>query len=281
MPGTLEAIMSGARTWMRDYPRFFSAAVSRQSLTQTLKLPHGNVLPFELSVTATNDTDTAVGSLHAPGFIASASTFSYLLDEREGLLRIQTDRVGGMVGWNVSIEGYYYEWVSDFDLRFHANNIVAEHAYNRDFSFDYITDAEEDAMALGAAVSALTAILAEMARDVDYTTPEAVSLPLSQRFRQMTQLLYGPGGLKEKYHEKAAMLGVGMDKVEVGTLRRVSRTTGRLVPEYEALEYDDARHPIRVFPRRSIQGPHYPPSDFVAATNVTYDMNGNVVAVEN
>lgn len=282
MPATLEGIMADARTYMRDHPRFFAAASAMNNVTKTYDTNHANVLLQQLEVTATNGTTVANGTLHHPDFAASATDFSYYVDEREGLIRIATPRTGGFGdGWYLNVEGYYAEWTSDIDLRFHANNVIGEHAFERDgFDFDRVPDAEADVMAIGTAVGALVSIMAETARDIDTNTPEAISLPLTQRFRQLQQLLFGEGGLYGRYAHKAQMLGVGLDRVMVGTLRRVSRTTNRLVPVYRPLEYDDARRPTRVFPRTDQMAPTYPPSDFVPARHVTYNTNGEVVIEE-
>jgi hypothetical protein len=43
-------------------------------------------------------------------------------------------------------------------------------------------------------------------------------------------------------------LGVGLYAIEVTNLRRVSRTTGRLVPLFREREYDDYTLPERILP---------------------------------
>ena len=124
-------------------------------------------------------------------------------------------------------------------------------------------------MALGAAVKGLVSLLVEMARDVDTSSPEAVSLPLTQRYRQVEDLLYGPRGLVAEYKNRAAMLNVGLEMIETITATRVSKTTGRLVPVYEPREWDDAGRPVRVFPDHHRQGTSTPGSKFVPARVVT------------
>ena len=65
------------------------------------------------------------------------------------------------------------------------------------------------------------------------------------------------------------MLGVGLDRIEVMTLRRVSRQTNRFVPLYDSREWDDNSRPRRRFPPIDQQAPSTPPSDFVPARVVT------------
>jgi hypothetical protein len=55
--------------------------------------------------------------------------------------------------------------------------------------------------------------------------------------------------LQAHYKELAAAFNVGPYRIQVLNLRRVSRTTGRLVPEYVEQEFDDRTFPpIRIFP---------------------------------
>ena len=49
--------------------------------------------------------------------------YTYLLDERNGLLRIAPDAVGSgfAAGTHINVEGYYTDWVADQDLKFHID----------------------------------------------------------------------------------------------------------------------------------------------------------------
>lgn len=267
---TIEGVMTGARTYLRDFPKFFNAVVAKRDLSTTFDLPVSNLRRDGLTVIATDNSTIATGSLNAPGFSASPTTFSYDVDEREGLVRIVTDRTGGMDGWAVNFEGYHYEWIADVDLRYFAENVIAEYAYRRDgYCLDDVPDVEEDLTSLGVAVEACFSLLAEFSRDIDVQTPEAIGLPLSTRFRQIESLLFGGSGLFDKYRTKANMLGVGLERIEVFELRRRSRTTNRLVPLYREREWDDARRPQRVFPPINQLGPSSPQPSFVPAAQVT------------
>jgi len=265
---SIESLMATSRTYMRDHKRFFQSTVSRQDGSRTFQLPHPNVSPAGLNVYAVSGSSIYEGY---PNGTPSASTFGYQLDERNGLLRLSSTITGGFPsGTYVNVEGYYFTWVTDEDLVFFVENTVAEHQYHRpEFLLSAVSDVEADAIALGSAVEALWSQLIEFARDIDISTPEAVSVPATQRYRQMEDLLFSPSGLVNKYKSKAAMLGIGLDKAEMFHLRRISRTTGRLVPVYKSREWDDAARPLRLFPPNPTNLPTTPPSDFIPARVVT------------
>ena len=70
-------------------------------------------------------------------------------------------------------------------------------------------------------------------------------IPASQRFRQIWELA---GFYTTTYKQEAAMLGVGLDRIEQFTLRRVAYLTNRLVPLLREREVDNPAPPQRVLP---------------------------------
>src|SRR4029077_2972771 len=82
---SIESLMSSSRTYMRDHKRFFQSTVSRQDGSRTFQLPHPNVSPAGLYVTAVGGTSVYEGR---PNAVATDTVFGYQLDERNGLLRI-------------------------------------------------------------------------------------------------------------------------------------------------------------------------------------------------
>jgi hypothetical protein len=59
---------------------------------------------------------------------------------------------------------------------------------------------------------------------------------------------------QEQYHNLCSALNIGLWRVEMATLRRISRTTNKLVPIYMAQEVDDARMPERVYMQNDLTG---------------------------
>jgi hypothetical protein len=262
MGRSIESLMLDSRSWIRDFPVFFTASSPAVTTNnRTINLSHPNVLRAGLHVWATDGSATVEG---APDTIEAQTGFTYLLDERNGMMRIGQAPSGGFpANMHINVEGYYVNWVADQDLKFHITNVIAEFAYGQAaWTLDDISDVEADLIALQAASEVLFSLLVQYSRDIDVTTPQAMHIPATQRFHQVHQMLYGPGGLAAKVKEKQDMLGVGLGRAEVGTLRRVSRTTNRLVPVYVVREYDDISRPRRLFTEPDAMGQFNPPTGF-------------------
>lgn len=260
--------MSGARTYLRDFPQYFTASVPKQGTPRVFQLPHKNVAPQELFVEGIGPVDTRLGVLQTGGATAANDEFLYTLDVREGLVKIL---VAPVDGWGdiqfFNIGGYYFEWVAPADLRFATEVVVAEHADDDpEFRLDTIGDAHADVICLGASIEVLWSLMFQFSRDIDISTPEAIGLPLTQRFRQVEDLL---ARLTDKYKTKALMLGVGLERIRVSQLRRQSYTTNRYVPVYKMREWDDASFPVRLFPEIDQNDPSTPPEGFTPAKAIT------------
>lgn len=107
---------------------------------------------------------------------------------------------------------------------------------------------EEILVSLLATVESLWALSTDASLDIDVQTAEGTNIPRGQRYRQLIGQI---DLLTDKYKELSLMMGVGLFAPEVMNLRRVSRTTGRLVPIFQPREYDEHGEPHRVLPRRS------------------------------
>jgi hypothetical protein len=106
---------------------------------------------------------------------------------------------------------------------------------------------EEVLVALMASIEALWALSTDAATDIDVVTSEGTHIPRGQRWRQLIAQI---DILTDKYRDISGMLGVGLYAPEVLTLRRVSKTTGRLVPIFTPREFDETGPPIRRVPPR-------------------------------
>src|ERR1035441_5970030 len=85
----------------------------------------------------------------------------------------------------------------------------------------------------------------DSATDIDITTGEGTTVSRTSRHESLMRQI---AALEDRYVKDCLVLNVGPYRMEVGDLRRVSQTTGRLVPSYKAREYDDHRYPVRKLP---------------------------------
>ena len=246
-PVSVETIVAAARVHLRDTERFFQATVTRNSdASMTFKLPHPNVVERGLVV-------QLVGSSASQSL---ATPEDFVLDARNGLIRLNEVPPDG----HLNVEGYYHQWFTADDMEYFARQIVIQHAHHvSSFSFEELPLAEADLMALGTVVEALWSLVLELARDIDLNTPEAVSLPLSQRYNQVMSAL---GAFENEYKTRAEALNVGLYRIEMFTLRRISLTTGRYVPIFRGREFDDASPPTRVFLPIPPIGSTTPPDEY-------------------
>lgn len=229
-----------ARNYLRDFPKFFQ--LTFDAVGRTYELGHINVDPDTLYVATYIGTDLTELE---PGT-------DYHLDSRNGILRLATTP---QATTQVMIEGYYYEWVLPADLDFYAQHAINSHTYNLSTSSGPVSGSTTsmsslhpvvvEVIGIAAVIEALWALLTEYARDIDVMTSESIHIPASQRFRMVEQLLQY---WQKQYESKAKALNIGLNRIEVFTLRRVSRTTNRLVPLFKSKELGDYGPIERLFP---------------------------------
>jgi hypothetical protein len=171
----------------------------------------------------------------------SASSY-YSLDARNGILRFnQTPSASA----NILVEGYYYEWVLPSDLDFYAVHAIEQHVYNLDLPLESMSAIVIDTIGMSCVVEALWGLLTEYSRDIDITTSESVHIPASQRFRMVQSLL---DYWSKAYERQAKALNIGLERIEIMNLRRVSRSTNRYVPIYKSKELGEYGPIERLFP---------------------------------
>ena len=222
-----------ARTFLRDFPKFFQT--SFEATTRTYELGHPNIDADVLYI-ATNTSGAST-----PTVLASTE---YSLDARNGILRLASTPAANK---NLMVEGYYYEWVHPTDLKFYTKHAINEHVYNLSIPLENMSKIVIDTIGISAVVQSLWALLSEYSRDIDVMTSESVHIPGSQRFRMVQSLLEY---WQSSYERNARSLNIGINRIEVMNLSRVSRTTNRYVPIYRARELSDYGPIERIFPER-------------------------------
>lgn len=223
-------------------------------------------------ISTTNLSAFTVGSGGTPADLVLGTDFT--LDEENGVVRL-TDALAMDV--LLIVEGVAYGLFTDEELEHFVHDATLQHTNGREvrtrykddrgfikydetpMALDNLPEVENLLVAILATIEALWALSTDMSTDIDITTSEGTHVPRSQRYQQTR---YQIEMLTEKYEKLCAQLNVGLGRIEVSTLRRISRTTGRLVPIFKPREYDDTTLPTRVLP--TIDGrdgdPDGPPS---------------------
>lgn len=226
---TLADVEEIARRYLRDFPKFFQTTF--EVVGRTYELGQTNIDTTSLWVALYDGTTTT----------ELAST-SYSLDERNGILRLTT--LPG-AGTTIMVEGYYYEWVTPSDLSFYSYHALEKHLHTMDVPLESMAPAVVDVIGMAAVVETLWALMTEYGRDIDVITSESVHIPASQRFRMTQTLLQF---WDNEYKTAAKALNIGLERLEIFNLRRVSRLTNRLVPLYKAREIGDYSPMERLWP---------------------------------
>ena len=190
----------------------------------------------------------------------------YTLEAREGIVvfRGQTHPQEGV---EYVAEGVRSNLFDEEEIELFVDTAFELHTNNRTPAVNYsgLSGAEVYLVALLAKIEALWILITSASYDINIHAPEGMFIPRQQRYQQLQELR---AATEEQYREMSNALGVGLYRVEMFDLRRVSRLTGRLVPIYLPREVDDTRPPQRVLPGMSSMGGRVAPN-----TVTTYDLH--------
>lgn len=229
-----------ARKMFKDDPVFFQHVLTTSGQDLSYELPVTNIQSGTLTVVLDDDN---------PGTSLTVNT-DYTIDNDNGWIKLVT---GGALselpaaGISIFIEGYHYEWFSESSLEGYVE--ISLDRYQQSEGLTRFTKLIQipvyaDTMATAGLVEALWGLLSEAARTIDVISPET-NIPASQRFRQLMQLIEF---WEEDLKKKEEALNLGLYKILVHSMRRVSYRTGKLVPLYKAQEFDDQSEPERLHP---------------------------------
>jgi hypothetical protein len=253
-PATV-AIRKRLRMELGDYQERFQTSVTGDGFTRRFDLPQEVISTTGLSVILTDEEGNPV----------TLAPTDYDLDAQAGVITLPDALAHEST---LTMTGVHYQFFTDDELDLFLRSAALKHTHSSEDlqvyrdpdgfkhflytnqTVDGLAPVEYHLVALLAATEALEVIQTDVAYDIDVTTAEGTSLPRTERFRNIAQLMATKQAM---YDDLAAKLGVGLGRVEVFTLRRVSRTTGKLVPVYVDREYDDVRTPpLRVFAPRNL-----------------------------
>jgi hypothetical protein len=223
---------------------------------------------YDLSQVNVSQCTATVSAGDPPAAVVLRPGQDYFLDAHEGRIVLSNPAYSPLhQGQTLRVTGMAEGMFSDSDLHQYIDDAFAQHTYGRtiqtrykdQYGFIRYTDAPMTLATLPAVETPLVAYLAtinvlwtlatDAATDIDISTAEGTFVARSQRYRQLMEHIGTPTtGLQGRYNQLAEQLNVGLSRIEVFTMRRVSRTTNRLVPVFKDREYDDASMPVRLLP---------------------------------
>ncbi|MEU4534280.1 hypothetical protein AB0G15_05350 [Streptosporangium sp. NPDC023825] len=223
---------------------------------QVIELGVRNVDPDSLTVVITEP--------QLPGEVVDPSR--YTVTERSGILTL-LDVPSELA--TVVITGSHYPVWTDAEITRFVNDALAQHLYEVETVERYKDEVghiryergpktladlgavEIVPVTILAAIEALWSAATDAATDINVVTSEGTHIQRGQRYEQiMTHL----EALTRRYKQICQQMGIGLYRVQMDTLRRISLQTGRLVPVFTPREYDEWDLPRRRLP--PVDSPH-------------------------
>ncbi|CAB4175331.1 hypothetical protein UFOVP965_147 [uncultured Caudovirales phage] len=186
--------------------------------------------------------------------VAVAYPAGYTLEALSGIIHFVT---APALNAPIVVQGTANRYFLDATIDEFVCTAVIQHTANRtdsggsNLTINSIPAVEEYPLAILATIEALWALATDTAFDINITAPDGVVIPRAQRFSQLSSII---AQRWDQYKQLCSALNIGLWRMEMGTLRRVSRTTNKLVPVYMAQEIDDARRPERVYIVNDLNG---------------------------
>ena len=172
-------------------------------------------------------------------------TSTSFIEESTGIL-VTEDVLDDMT--EVTVSGNYYRYFTGAELTTIVNDALSQHSaghvdsLGRKEGIATLPFIEEYPVAIYATTIALYTLATDSSFDIDIQAPDGVTIPRAQRFRQLMEMMQTR---QTQYRELCTHLGVGMYKIDIFSLRRISKATNRYVPVYTPQEVDDRSYPQR------------------------------------
>ena len=237
---TLTDLISKVRTEINDQAKQFTKTFTGDGVTTTFNL---GVKPVDDATLLVKDNSTTL--LNPAG---------YTVETTYGVIHTTS---APAAGHTLTVSGNVWRYFSDDEIANFVNTAVLQHTNNRTDAFgtaitiSNLPEIEVYPLVVLCAVEALFALTTDASYDININAPDGVSIPRGQRFQQMSALI---NQRMEQYKSLCAALNIGLWRIEMGTLRRVSRTTNKLVPIYMSQEIDDSTKPERVYMQNDLNG---------------------------
>lgn len=210
-----------------------------------------------------NVWNVTVTWIHNQNPIVMTEGTDYTLNTQEGRIFLMGVSAPLPQGDTLVVSGQAGGMFSDDELTGFINDAVLQHVNGRTVKTRFkdsngfvkyttvpmdlsnLPDIEGTLVAQKATIDALWALATDASTDIDISSADGTTVPRSQRYQQIREQI---DGMTARYFQLCAMLNVGLNAIEMSKIRRVSRTTNRLVPIFEDREYDDYELPRRQLP---------------------------------
>jgi hypothetical protein len=168
------------------------------------------------------------------------------VEEATGHIVFDTTPAAGDV---VIVAGNYFKYFTETEVSQYISDAFAQHttfhtdSYGRTISMATLPTVEEYPVIIHASTLALYTLATDASFDIDIQAPDGVMIPRSERYRQLMQMIEVR---KNQYKELCSQLSIGLYKIDVFSLRRISKTTNEYVPMFEPQEIDNKSPKTRV-----------------------------------
>jgi hypothetical protein len=243
-------LVSRVRSEIGDKPKPFRNLAQGDNITSWVDLIQPNVNQIGFSITLVNGSiDTTL-----------ATPADYTVDAENGQIFFTRPLP---LGSQAIIQGTTYGMFSDSELLNPLRDALTWHCHGRTISERYadrhnfityrqtpinltnLPPEEELPLVVLCALNVYWMLADDMALDVNIQTADSTSVDRTARY---SQVMHHISELTDRYKELCSVFNIGPYRWESLNLRRVSQTTGRLVPLFRAREFDDHQYPTRLLP---------------------------------
>jgi hypothetical protein len=245
---TTDSLVNKVRVELGDLGKSFVTQIIADGTTKRFKIEYHPVDATTVTVLK-NSTD-----------ITTASS----IEESTGVLVLDALPADGDI---ITVSGTYFRYFTGAEMTELVNNALGQHtakhtdSTGRKLTVANLPTIDEYPVAVYATTLALYALATDAAFDIDIQAPDGVTIPRAERYRQLMDMVQAR---QNQYRELCVHLGIGLYSIDVFSLRRISKATGRYVPIYRPQEVDDRSYPDRVDVPEPIYGdtpPEWPTTD--------------------
>lgn len=229
---TMSTLIERVRLELGDLGKSFAESIIADGTTNRFQLQYQ---PLDsASVTVSDDGVNVTAYAHV-----EESTGVVVLTDTSANPDVAVIPTAGSV---LLFNGTHYRYFTDDELAEIITTAVSQHSakhidsLGRPLSLVNLPTLEEYPVAVYATVMALYTLATDASFDIDIMAPDGVSIPRSERYRQLMQMIQLR---QDHYRDLCVHLGVGLYSIDVFSFRRISKTTNRYVPVYKPQEVDD------------------------------------------